>query len=91
MAEKKPGATNAPELDAAVYDTDPWEMVNIKLQRDRKSGKGVYVNVNNHNYFIPRGELVAVPRFIAETLEHSADQDENTAQMIERLGVRANF
>lgn len=82
MTEKKPAATPA---------NDPWEKVMVKLQRDRKSGKGVYVNVNNHNYFVPRGELVEVPRFVAETLEHSANQDENTARMIERLGERANF
>ncbi len=61
------------------------DMVKIKLHRDKNSGKGLFVNVNNRRYFIPRGEVVEVPLCIAEVIENSAAQDEHTAAMIERM------
>jgi len=71
--------------------SDPKRMVNIKLHREKNKGKGIYVNVNNHNYFIPRGEVVSVPYYIAAVLENSALQDEQTARMIETLSAGADY
>lgn len=68
---------------------DPRRMVRIRLHKDKHSGKGVYVNVNNYSYFIPRGEVVEVPYFIQKVLDNSAAQDENTARLIESLGEAA--
>lgn len=73
--------TNVPEV----------KMVKIKLSRTRKDGKGQYVNVNNHSMWIPRGEVVEVPDYIAEVLQNSAEQDERTAAMIDALTESSNF
>ena len=75
--------------DATTGALDPRRLVKIRLHRDKHSGKGVSVNVNNHSYFIPRGEVVEVPYFIKEVLDNSAAQDENTARLIESLGEAA--
>lgn len=80
----------ATEKPAAV-ENDPNRMEKIKLHRDKKTGKGLYVNVNNHNFYIPRGEIVSVPYYIAEAVRESAEQDENTARMIEQLTEGSNF
>lgn len=83
------------DVNAALADNiaenDPWRMVKIKLHRDKRSGKGLYVNVNNHNYFIPRGETVEVPAFVAAVIENSAAQDEETARLIDSLTEGSNF
>lgn len=81
----------AKPMEQGAAADDPWRKVKVKLHRDKRSGKGLYVNVNNHNYFIPRGEVVEVPAFIAAVLENSATQDENTARLIERLTEDAAF
>ena len=60
------------------------ELVKIKLPAI-KGNKGLYVNVNNHNYFIPRGQVVEVPAFIAEVIENSVNQDEATMLRIAQL------
>ena len=70
---------------------DPYSLVKIKLHKDKRNGKGLYVNVNNHNYFIPRGEVVEVPYFIAAVINSSAEQDENTARLIESLTESSDF
>ena len=67
------------------------KMVTIKLAKGRKDGKGLYVNVNNHSMWIPRGEKVEVPWFIAEVLETSAEQDERTAALIDQLSNDSSF
>lgn len=81
MATKATAETKTPEV----------KMVKIKLSRTRKDGKGQYVNVNNHSMWIPRGEVVEVPDYIAEVLQNSAEQDERTAAMIEALTEGSNF
>jgi hypothetical protein len=70
---------------------DPQRMVKIKLHKDKRSGRGLFVNVNNHSYFIPRGEVVEVPYYIAAAIENTIAQDENTARMIESLTENADF
>ena len=61
----------------------------LRLARSQADGRGLYVNVNAHNFFIPRGETVTVPRYIAEVVEHSARQDEHTAGLIDALSERS--
>ena len=63
----------------------------IKLRRDKRLGSDLYVNVNNHNFLIKRGEPVEVPRYIAEVIENSIRQDEETELMIEELSKNADF
>lgn len=70
---------------------DPNRIVKIKLHKDKNSGKGLFVSVNNHRFFIPRGVVVEVPYYIAAVVENMAAQDENTARMIEALTEDANF
>lgn len=86
MATKATVKTNTPETN-----TPEVRMVKIKLARSRKDGKGQYVNVNNHSMWIPRGEVVEVPYYIAEVLENSAEQDERTAAMIDSLVNESRF
>jgi len=90
----------APDLDYVGMDDaateeaasdDPRRMVKIRLQMDKKKGKGLYVNVNDHRYFIPRGETVEVPYYIKAVLNNSAKQDEETAKLIDELGGNADF
>lgn len=64
--------------------TDPKALVKVKLPL-KKGDKGLFVNVNNHNYFIPRGQVVEVPAFIAEVIENSVNQDEATMLRIAQL------
>ena len=71
--------------------SDPHQLVPVKLHLQKHRGNGVYVNVNNRNYFIPRGEVVEVPYYVAAVLENSAKQDEETARMIEGLGENAKY
>ena len=88
--EVTPEVTVTPEV--AVDQNDPRRMVKIKLPRDKNShSKGIYVNVNNYNYFIPRGEEVEVPYFIAAVIDNSLEQDDKTATLISELSKGANY
>ena len=78
--------TEPPAPAPTAVENDPRRMVKVKLYRGRKDGKGVFVSVNNHRYFVPRGTTVEVPYFIAEVLRNSEEQDEKTAVLIEQLG-----
>ena len=85
-------AKAAPAAPApTAVENDPRRMVRIKLYRGRKDGKGVFVSVNNHRYFVPRGTTVEVPYFIAEVLRNSEEQDERTALLVESLGQNSGF
>lgn len=88
MATKKiDSPIAAPEIDESTVES-PFDPVRIKLPRDRNEGKGLYVNVNDHNWFIPRGEIVVVPRYVAEVIENSIKQDERTQALIDRLAEK---
>ena len=53
------------------------KMVKIKLFKDYGEYRDdVFVAVNGESYLIQRGVEVEVPDYIAEVLEHSAQQDE---------------
>lgn len=62
---------------------DPKELVTIKLPRDRKEEKRVFVSVNNHTYSIARGVEVQVPRYIAEIIDNAEKQKEASLLQIE--------
>jgi len=64
---------------------DPWEMESLTLTLDKKNRQPLYVNVNNHNYRIPRGIEVRVPRFVAEVVRNSQRQDMETLRKIMAL------
>ena len=46
------------------------DMVYVKLPRVGLEQEDVFVSVNNRTYIIKRGEKVAVPKSVAEVLEH---------------------
>lgn len=75
---------------AKANENDPHRKVKIKIPRE-KNKPGVYANVNTHSFFIPRGEVVEVPAYIAEVLENSAKQDESTALLIENLTKDSDY
>ena len=82
-AEKipEPVAGQAPEAAAPGK-----KMVKVKLFKDnhdyREDG---FVAVNGERYLIQRGVEGEVPDYIAEVLEHSAQQDARTAELIEKI------
>lgn len=62
------------------------ERVAIKLFKDTKEYKDdLTVIVNGKAYQIRRGVEVNVPKSVAEVIEHSAEQDRKTAELIESL------
>lgn len=81
--------TKTQTMDAPVRAGATDDNVLLKLTRDRNEGRGLYVNVNDHNWFIPRGEVVAVPRYIAEVVERSVLQDERTQLLIDGLSAKS--
>lgn len=70
----------------AKTESDYWkELVTIRLFKDTgKYSNDLYVNVNDHNFVIKRGQDVRVPRYVAEVIANSEAQDRNTALLIER-------
>lgn len=62
------------------------ERVKIKLFKDNKDYKDdLTVGVNGKLYIIKRGIEVEVPKSVAEVIENSIKQDQETADMIESL------
>ena len=89
-AEKipEPVAGQAPEAAAPGKKmVKPGKkMVKVKLFKDNHDYKDdVFVAVNGERYLIQRGVEVEVPDYIAEVLEHSAQQDARTAELIEKI------
>lgn len=65
------------------------ELVSVKLFKDNDRYKGdVFVAVNGRRFQIKRGVEVKIPKYVAEVLAQSAEQDQNTAQLIERESSR---
>ena len=59
------------------------KMPKVNLFKDYGEYKDdVFVAVNGESYLIQRGVEVEVPDYIAEVLEHSAQQDEKTQQLM---------
>lgn len=71
---------------AAANEPADRKRVKIKLFKDSHEYKDdVFVSVNGERYQIQRGVEVEVPGYIAEVLEHSAEQDARTAELIEKI------
>lgn len=82
--------TTAEEKEAEVSvekeKTAEEERVKIKLFKDNKDYKDdLTVGVNGKLYIIKRGIEVEVPKSVAEVIENSIKQDQETADMIESL------
>ena len=75
----------------AAAKKDPHALVKIKLHKDKNNTADVFVSVNNYRYQIKRGVEVEVPQFIADVIQNSVEQDEHTAEMIDRLTSQSRF
>ena len=65
------------------------EMVSIRLFSDNGRYKGVlFVSVNGVNYQIKRGVTVQVPPEVAEVIQHSEEQDAQSAARMEAIIAR---
>ena len=76
--------------ELAAREVDPRKrLVKMRLQRPLNSkSRGQTISVNNYRYFIPYGQTVEVPFFIAEVARLSSEQDERTAELIESLASK---
>lgn len=80
--------SKTPEDKAPEKGSPEWyaEEVQIRVFRDGERYKDdVFVGVNGKGYLIKRGEDVMVPRFVAEIINQSLDEDANAASKSERL------
>lgn len=76
MSEKK--EKQAPEAEGE-------ELVRVRLFKDsEKYSDDVFVAVNGERCLIQRGKPVEIKAKFAEVLEHSAEQDEQTAELIHK-------
>ena len=65
------------------------EMVSIRLFSDDGRYKGdLFVSVNGVNYQIKRGVTVQVPPEVAEVIQHSEEQDAQSAARMEAIIAR---
>ena len=92
MARTANAAENAVKIPEPVAGQAPEaaapgkKMVKVKLFKDNHDYKDdVFVAVNGERYLIQRGVEVEVPDYIAKVLEHSAQQDARTAELIEKI------
>lgn len=77
--------STASEATPAPEKTEP-KRVKVMLFKDNDRYKDdVFVSVNGESYQIQRGVEVEVPDYIAEVLDHAAEQRQSTALTIERL------
>ena len=73
----------AAQAAAAAQVPAPEEKVPVRLFKDNGRYKDdVMVAVNGRAFQIKRGETVMVPRYVAEVLERSMAQDQETANLI---------
>lgn len=70
----------------AVKKENEDGMVNIRLFSDNGRYKGdLFVSVNGVNYQIKRGVTVKVPPEVAEVIQHSEEQDAQSAARLEGI------
>ena len=70
-------ATTKKTEDPAFEQDVPFmeELVTIKLPLTKDMQDDKYVNVNQKNWLIKRGEFVKVPRYVAYLLEQAEDAE----------------
>lgn len=78
---------------SAKRDTYQDELVTVELFRDSdRYSHDFVVGVNGKLWKIKRGVRVQVPRYVAEVVKRSINQDQSTAQRIrERDGVYVQY
>ena len=63
----------------------------VKLFKDNgQYSEPIFVSVNGERYIVPRGVEVEIPEYIAEVLERSMAEDQQTALMLEQLEQKFN-
>ena len=73
----------------AVKKENEDGMVRIRLFSDNGRYKGdLFVSVNGVNYQIKRGVTVQVPPEVAEVIQHSEEQDAQSAARMEAIIAR---
>lgn len=84
---EKAGGPKEEAKGETVYVKAPApEMVKVKLFKDNDKYKDpLYVSVNGNRFIVPRGVEVEIPDYVAEVIERSMAQDEQTALTIEKL------
>ena len=77
------------EQQMAAKKENNDEMVSIRLFSDNGRYKGdLFVSVNGVNYQIKRGVTVQVPPEVAEVIQHSEEQDAQSAARMEAIIAR---
>lgn len=87
-AEQEDSATAAAEI---VKGSPEWyeQLVPVRLFRDSGRYKDdVFVAVNGKGWLIKRGEEVEIPRYVAQVLYASLNQDTAAAELMERESAR---
>jgi len=88
MSEPKGKATLEEEVEEVVDRA--YELIKIKLIKDNGEYKNdVFVCVNGMPWLIQRGIWVEIPRYVADVLDASQRQDEQTAELIAREVAKA--
>lgn len=78
-----------PEIPAVET---PFDDVTVDVPLDYQGNeKMMYLNVNDHNFRIPRGRRVVLPRFAAEVLQRSLLQDLKARELIEKTSRDDNY
>ena len=87
MAVKKQTEENQ---NAEAVEKEQKELVPIRLFSDGGRYKGdLFVSVNGVNYQIKRGVTVNVPPEVAEVIQHSREQDDQSAARMEEIIQRS--
>ena len=89
-AKKETAAVEASEIVENTGNTESCtsatDMVEIEIFKDSDRYKDdVVVALNGKVYVIKRGVRVKVPRAVKEILDHSREQDQQTALMTEEM------
>ncbi len=84
---EKAGGPKEEAKGETVYVKAPApERMKVKLFKDNDKYKDpLYVSVNGNRFIVPRGVEVEIPDYVAEVIERSMAQDEQTALTIEKL------
>lgn len=71
-------------------EAEMHKKVRFKAFKTRKDTGDLYVGVAGYNAIIPRGKEVIIPRYAAEVLEQSFDNDLVVMENIEKLTKKAS-
>lgn len=92
MAKKNTAEENADEITQEIaqeLEKDPWELVEVRVNRSDTTDQDLYIGFNGVNYILPRGKVSKVPRCVAEELFRSRQAQEIADDHIDELLARA--